>query len=73
MADDHDDGGDPHARLEEVTVDDSQLKVGIFSWEGTQQEVKSGEEDEDVLYKQCVSTFAHLIYWLYLVCVLLFC
>jgi len=52
MADDHDDGGDPHARLEEATVDDSQLKVPVFSWEGTQQEVKSFEEDEDVLYKQ---------------------
>jgi hypothetical protein len=53
MADEHDhDDGDAHAKLEEATVDDSQLKLPAFSWEGAQQDVKSMEEDEDVLYKQ---------------------
>jgi hypothetical protein len=55
MADEHEhDEGDAQARLEEANVDDSQLKLPVFSWEGAQQEVKSMEEDEDVLYKQCV-------------------
>jgi len=49
----HDDGDDGNARLEETTVDESQLKLPQFTWqEGG--EVKSGEEDEETLYKQCV-------------------
>ena len=59
MADDaeHDAAGaggeEEHANLEETTVDETQLKLPQFQWEAG-QEVKSGEEDEDTLYKQCV-------------------
>ena len=44
-------GGDDHATLEETNVDESQLKLPQFKWEAG-GEVKSGEEDEDTLYKQ---------------------
>ena len=57
MSDEHDHdggaGGDDDARLEETQVDESQLKLPQFTWqEGG--EVKSGEEDEETLFKQCV-------------------
>lgn len=43
-------GGDDGGYLEEANVDESQLKLPQFTWaEG--QEVKSGEEEEETLYK----------------------
>ena len=56
MADEREDyegaaGGDDNAYLEEANVDESQLKLPQFKWEAG-GEVKSGEEDEDTLYKQ---------------------
>ena len=59
MADeDHDDGGTAgaHEHLEETTVDESQLKLPQFTW-GETEVVKSGEEDEDSLYKQRCKLF----------------
>ena len=48
---DHDGGGGGAENLEETNVDESQLKLPQFVW-GETQEVKSGEEDEEALYKQ---------------------
>jgi hypothetical protein len=56
MADEHEEyegagGGEEGGYLEEANVDESQLKLPQFKWEAG-GEVKSGEEDEDTLYKQ---------------------
>jgi hypothetical protein len=51
--DGHDDGGDDNTLLAEETVDESQLKLPSFKWDETNtSEVKSLEEDEEVLFKE---------------------
>ena len=56
MADEeHDAGGEDAGgyAADVADVDESQLKLPQFQW-GETQEVKSGEEEEEALYKQCV-------------------
>lgn len=45
------DGGDANEKLQHEEVDVSQLKLPEFKGFGA-QEVRSGEEDEDVIYNE---------------------
>ena len=49
----HDEEGGADERLTEEGVDDSQLKLPGFKW-APGLEVKTGEEEEDVLFTVCV-------------------
>lgn len=48
---DFEDGGDANEKLQHEEVDVSQLKLPEFKGFGA-QEVRSGEEDEDVIYNE---------------------